>query len=89
MLRGDVITVPISGSAYTYAYATLGELVAWIIGWDLILEYAVGATTVAIGWSGYVVSLAKDFGLNLPARFVSSPFTYDATQHAWSVPGPS
>ena len=59
-------TVPISGSAYTYAYATLGELVAWMIGWDLILEYALGATTVAIGWSGYVVSLAKDFGLNLP-----------------------
>jgi APA family basic amino acid/polyamine antiporter len=54
-------TVPISGSAYTYAYATLGELVAWIIGWDLILEYAVGAITVAIGWSGYIVSLAKDF----------------------------
>ena len=52
--------VPVSGSAYTYAYATLGELVAWIIGWDLILEYAVGATTVAIGWSGYVVSFAKD-----------------------------
>jgi APA family basic amino acid/polyamine antiporter len=80
-------TVPISGSAYTYAYATLGELIAWMIGWDLILEYAVGATTVAIGWSGYVVSLAKDFGLNLPARFVSSPFTYDATQHAWSFTG--
>ena len=68
-------TVPISGSAYTYAYATLGELIAWIIGWDLILEYAVGATTVAIGWSGYVVSLARDFGLIFPARFVSSPFT--------------
>src|SRR5215475_5017437 len=48
-------TVPIAGSAYTYAYATLGELVAWIIGWDLILEYALGAATVAIGWSGYVV----------------------------------
>jgi APA family basic amino acid/polyamine antiporter len=80
-------TVPISGSAYTYAYATLGELMAWMIGWDLILEYAVGATAVAIGWSGYVVSLAKDFGLNLPARFVSSPFTYDAAQHAWSRTG--
>src|SRR5437660_1901782 len=64
-------TVPISGSAYTYAYATLGELVAWIIGWDLILEYAVGAITVAIGWSGYAVSLAKDFGLELPSRLVS------------------
>jgi APA family basic amino acid/polyamine antiporter len=80
-------TVPVSGSAYTYAYATLGELMAWMIGWDLILEYAVGAIAVAIGWSGYVVSLARDFGLNLPARFVSSPFTYDATQHAWSSTG--
>ena len=80
-------TVPISGSAYTYAYATLGELVAWIIGWDLILEYAVGATTVAIGWSGYVVSLARDLGFNLPTRFVSSPFTYDAAAHAWSSTG--
>src|ERR1700689_4916764 len=79
--------VPISGSAYTYAYATLGELVAWIIGWDLILEYAVGATTVAIGWSGYVVSLARDFGLDLPTRFVSSPFSYDAAGHAWSSTG--
>ena len=49
-------TVPIAGSAYTYAYATMGEFIAWIIGWDLILEYALGATTVAIGWSGYVVS---------------------------------
>src|SRR5579863_5292453 len=49
-------TVPIAGSAYTYAYATMGELIAWIIGWDLVLEYALGATTVAIGWSGYVVS---------------------------------
>jgi len=47
--------IPISGSAYTYAYATLGELIAWIIGWDLLLEYALGAATVSIGWSGYVV----------------------------------
>ena len=80
-------TVPISGSAYTFAYATLGELMAWIIGWDLILEYAVGAATVAIGWSGYIVSLAKDFGLNLPVRLVSAPFDYDATQHTWSSTG--
>jgi APA family basic amino acid/polyamine antiporter len=80
-------TVPISGSAYTYAYATLGELIAWIIGWDLILEYAVGATTVAIGWSGYVVSLARDLGINLPTRFVSSPLTYEAAGHAWSSTG--
>ena len=62
-------TVPVAGSAYTYAYATLGELVAWIIGWDLILEYALGATTVAIGWSGYVVSFLKDFGIVVPADF--------------------
>jgi APA family basic amino acid/polyamine antiporter len=79
--------VPISGSAYTYAYATLGELVAWIIGWDLILEYAVGATTVAIGWSGYVVSFIRDFGLDLPTRFVTSPFAYDAATQAWSSTG--
>src|SRR5450755_5134580 len=79
--------IPISGSAYTYAYATLGELIAWIIGWDLILEYAVGAATVAIGWSGYVVSFAKDFGLVLPARFVSSPLDFDAATHAWTLTG--
>jgi APA family basic amino acid/polyamine antiporter len=58
--------VPMAGSAYAYGYATLGELVAWIIGWDLILEYAVGAITVAIGWSGYVVSLLHDFGIDIP-----------------------
>ncbi|PWU14906.1 MAG: amino acid permease [Verrucomicrobia bacterium] len=60
--------VPMAGSAYTYGYATLGELFAWIIGWDLILEYAVGAITVAIGWSGYVVSFLRDFGINIPPQ---------------------
>src|SRR5437773_958296 len=58
--------VPMAGSAYTYGYATLGELVAWIIGWDLVLEYALGAVTVAIGWSGYVVSFLKDIGITVP-----------------------
>jgi basic amino acid/polyamine antiporter, APA family len=58
--------VPMAGSAYTYGYATLGELVAWIIGWDLILEYALGAVTVAIGWSGYVVSFLGDIGISVP-----------------------
>jgi len=58
--------VPMAGSAYTYGYATLGEFIAWVIGWDLILEYALGATTVAIGWSGYVVSFLKDIGINVP-----------------------
>ena len=60
--------VPMAGSAYTYGYATLGELIAWIIGWDLILEYAVGAITVAIGWSGYVVSFLHDFGFDVPPQ---------------------
>src|SRR5437773_8177037 len=58
--------VPMAGSAYTYGYATLGEIVAWIIGWDLVLEYALGAVTVAIGWSGYVVSFLKDIGITVP-----------------------
>ncbi len=57
--------IPVAGSAYTYGYATLGELVAWIIGWDLILEYALGAATVASGWSGYVLSFLQDFGIHL------------------------
>jgi basic amino acid/polyamine antiporter, APA family len=80
-------TVPISGSAYTYAYATLGELFAWIIGWDLILEYAVGAATVAIGWSAHAVSFARDFGLDRPARFVSAPLAYDSASRTWSATG--
>ena len=58
--------IPISGSAYTYAYATLGELVAWIIGWDLILEYAIGNMAVAIAWSGYFTSLLRFFGIDFP-----------------------
>ena len=65
--------IPISGSAYTYAYATLGELVAWMIGWDLILEYAVGSMTVAIGWSGYMQRLAAGFGLELPVALGAAP----------------
>jgi APA family basic amino acid/polyamine antiporter len=68
-------TVPIAGSAYTYAYATMGEFIAWLIGWDLILEYMVGATAVAVGWSGYVVSFLHDLGIDIPARFISSPGT--------------
>src|SRR5882724_6023744 len=66
--------IPVAGSAYTYAYATLGEYLAWIIGWDLVLEYAVGATTVAVSWSGYVVSLLRDFGLRIPDALASGPF---------------
>jgi APA family basic amino acid/polyamine antiporter len=65
--------IPISGSAYTYAYATLGELVAWMIGWDLILEYAVGSMTVAIGWSGYMQRLLAGFGIELPMAIAAAP----------------
>src|SRR5579883_3103499 len=61
--------IPIAGSAYTYSYATMGELLAWIIGWDLVLEYAVGASTVAVSWSGYVISFLKDFGINFPPNW--------------------
>jgi APA family basic amino acid/polyamine antiporter len=65
--------IPIAGSAYTYGYATLGEIFAWIIGWDLILEYAFGAATVASGWSGYVLSFLQDFGIRIPARLTAAP----------------
>jgi APA family basic amino acid/polyamine antiporter len=80
-------SVPVAGSAYTYAYATLGEIVAWIIGWDLILEYSLGATTVAIGWSGYVVSLLQDLGIPLSHRYASSPFDFDAADGVWHTTG--
>lgn len=65
--------LPVSGSAYTYAYATLGEVFAWIMGWLLVLEYGVAASTVAVGWSGYVVSLLKDVGIFIPAEFANPP----------------
>ena len=65
--------IPIAGSAYTYGYATLGEIFAWIIGWDLILEYAFGAATVASGWSGYVLSLLQDFGIHIPPALAGTP----------------
>jgi len=69
-------SVPISGSAYAYGYGTLGEFIAWIIGWDLILEYAFGAATVAVGWSGYVVSLCRDtLGINFPLILSAPPGT--------------
>jgi basic amino acid/polyamine antiporter, APA family len=69
--------VPAAGSAYTYAYATLGELFAWIIGWDLILEYAVSSATVATGWSGYFQSLLSAFGLHLPPALAGPAVDYD------------
>jgi APA family basic amino acid/polyamine antiporter len=68
-------SVPVAGSAYTYAYATLGEFVAWVIGWDLILEYALGAATVAVGWSGNLVTLLGQLGLSFPAALSAAPGT--------------
>jgi basic amino acid/polyamine antiporter, APA family len=74
--------VPVAGSAYTYAYATLGELFAWIIGWDLILEYAVASATVAHGWSHYFQDFLTFFHVNLPKVFTNAPFDYDpGTRH--------
>jgi APA family basic amino acid/polyamine antiporter len=69
--------VPVAGSAYTYAYATLGELFAWIIGWDLVLEYAVGSATVATGWSGYFQNVMAKLGFQLPLTLRESPWRYD------------
>src|SRR5438094_6970346 len=74
--------IPIAGSAYTYSYATMGELVAWAIGWDLILEYAVGAATVSVGWSGYVVAFLRGFlHFDVPDAWVTAPFNYDEVAH--------
>jgi APA family basic amino acid/polyamine antiporter len=78
--------IPVAGSAYTYGYATLGEFVAWIIGWDLILEYLFAASTVAVGWSGYVISFLKDIGINIPPQFTSAPYVHTTPPGAgWNV----
>ncbi|MRR22639.1 amino acid permease, partial [bacterium] len=68
--------IPISGSAYSYAYTTVGELLAWFIGWNLVLEYIFGASLVAVGWSGYVVSFLKDWGIVIPPELSSAPLDY-------------
>jgi len=78
--------IPIAGSAYTYSYATIGELLAWIIGWDLILEYLFGAAAVSVGWSGYVTSFLRDFGINIPASISSAPFAFDHVA-GWTATG--
>src|SRR5215218_4086923 len=77
--------VPVAGSAYTYAYTTLGELFAWMIGWDLILEYAVGAATVANGWSGYFQKVLKGLGLHLPDIIGKAPLDWNHSA-AWGEP---
>jgi basic amino acid/polyamine antiporter, APA family len=71
--------IPIAGSAYTYGYATLGEFIAWIIGWDLILEYLFAASTVAVGWSGYFTAFLTELGITLPAAFVGAPLSVEGT----------
>jgi basic amino acid/polyamine antiporter, APA family len=79
--------VPVAGSAYTYAYATLGELSAWIIGWDLVLEYAVGSATVAHGWSHYCQNFLGLFGVTLPHALTAAPFDYDPATGALHMTG--
>jgi APA family basic amino acid/polyamine antiporter len=80
--------IPIAGSAYTYSYATMGELIAWIIGWDLILEYAVAAATVSVGWSGYVVAFLRNFvHIDLPAAWTTAPFQFDEAAHRFVTTG--
>jgi APA family basic amino acid/polyamine antiporter len=69
--------IPISGSAYTYAYATIGEFFAWIIGWVLIVEYLFAASTVSVGWSGYIVSLLGNMGIHLPTSLTTAPIVYN------------
>src|SRR6266481_8227525 len=78
--------IPIAGSAYTYGYATLGEIFAWIIGWDLILEYAFGAATVASGWAGTVNSFLQDFGIHIPPQLTDTPGTVLVSyQNRWEL----
>lgn len=79
--------VPVSGSAYTYAYATLGELFAWIIGWDLVLEYSVGAATVGISWSQYLVKFLAEFNIHIPPQLTQSPFESVTLQDGTIVNG--
>jgi APA family basic amino acid/polyamine antiporter len=79
--------VPVAGSAYTYAYATLGELFAWIIGWDLVLEYAVGSATVANGWSGYFQSVLAKVGVAFPKILQEAPIRYDTATGAFVSTG--
>jgi APA family basic amino acid/polyamine antiporter len=74
-------TVPVAGSAYTFSYASLGEFVAWLIGWDLILEFTLGAATVAKGWSGYLVSVFEIVGIKLPTWLYASPES--GVSHDW------
>jgi len=78
--------IPIAGSAYTYSYATFGEIFAWIVGWNLVLEYLFASATVAVGWSGYVVSFFKDFGIVIPPYLSSAPISHTSAD-GWFLTG--
>jgi APA family basic amino acid/polyamine antiporter len=77
--------IPVSGSAYSYSYATLGEGVAWFIGWNLVLEYLLAVATVSVGWSGYAVSLLNDFGVHIPAALSNAPFSTPMGQESFDI----
>src|SRR5215469_9795493 len=77
--------IPVSGSAYSYSYATLGEGVAWFIGWNLVLEYLLAVATVSVGWSGYAVSMLRDFGVHIPAAISSAPFSTPMGQESFDI----
>ena len=79
--------IPIAGSAYSFTYATMGEFLAWIVGWDLILEYSLACALVSVGWSGYVISFLRDFGIRIPPNLSSAPYIYDGTTHRWVSTG--
>ena len=79
--------IPVSGSIYTYSYATLGEIVAWMIGWDLLLEYGLATSAVSVGWSGYFQSLMAGFGLKLPAALTAAPGSVPGVQTVLNLPG--
>ena len=79
-------TVPVAGSIYTYSYATLGELVAWMIGWDLLLEYGLATSTVAVGWSGYFQSLLKGVGVVLPEALRAAPGAIPGVNSVFNLP---
>lgn len=78
--------IHVSGSAYTYAYATLGQFIAWVIGWDLVLEYLFASSTVSVGWSGYVVSFLNDFGIIIPEILSKAPLAHDP-RTGWTLTG--
>jgi APA family basic amino acid/polyamine antiporter len=80
-------SVPVAGSAYSYSYATMGELMAWIIGWDLVMEYAIGAGTVAMSWSAYFVKFCHQLNIDFPVQFALSPFDTEVLANGQQIHG--